>query len=153
MPLHSLAKNNLQLDPNVWGPHFWFFLHTLAISYPHHPNAITKKKYYELIQNLPLFIPVESNGNDFIKLLDEYPVTAYLDSRETLIKWMHFIHNKINEKLEKPKISINEFYLRYYEEYKPKDIKMKEYYRLKEKIVYILIVMGATSLIVYLYNK
>ena len=145
MPLHSLAKNNLQLDPNVWGPHFWFFLHTLAISYPHHPNAITKKKYYELIQNLPLFIPVESNGNDFIKLLDEYPVTAYLDSRETLIKWMHFIHNKINEKLEKPKISINEFYLRYYEEYKPKDIKMKEYYRLKEKIIYILIVMGATG--------
>ena len=38
-----LAKNNLQLDPNVWGPHFWFFLHTLAISYPHHPNAVTKK--------------------------------------------------------------------------------------------------------------
>jgi hypothetical protein len=149
----SLAKNNLQLDPNVWGPHFWFFLHTIAISYPHYPNAITKNKYYELIQNLPLFIPVESIGKDFIKLLDEYPVTAYLDSRESLIKWMHFIHNKINEKLEKPKISINEFYLRYYEEYKPKDIKMKEYYRLKEKIIYTLVVMGATGLIVYLYNK
>ena len=143
----------VQLDPSVWGPHFWFFLHTLAISYPHHPNSVTKKKYYELIQNLPLFMPVESIGNDFIKLLDEYPVTAYLDNRESLVKWMHFIHNKINEKLEKPKISINEFYLRYYEEYKPKDIKMKEYYRLKEKIIYILIVMGATGLIVYLYNK
>jgi hypothetical protein len=153
MPLPSLAKNTLQLDPNVWGPHFWFFLHTLAISYPHHPNAVTKKKYYELIQNLPLFIPVFTNGQDFIKLLDEYPVTAYLDSRESLIKWMHFIHNKINEKLEKPKISINDFYLRYYEEYKPKDIKMKEYYRLKEKIIYTLVVMGTTGLIVYLYNK
>jgi len=149
----SLDKKNLQLDPNVWGPHFWFFLHTLAISYPHYPNAITKKKYYELIQNLPLFIPVESNGTDFIKLLDEYPVTAYLDSREALIKWMHFIHNKINEKLEKPKISINEFYLRYYEEYKPKDVKMKEYYRLKEKIIYTLVIMCATGLIVYLYKK
>lgn len=148
-----LAKNNLQLDPTVWGPPFWFFLHTLAISYPHHPNAVTKKKYYELIQNLPLFIPVESMGNDFNKLLDEYPVTAYLDNRESLVKWMHFIHNKINEKLEKPKISINEFYLRYYEEYKPKDIKMKEYYRWREKIIYTLIVMGAAGLIVYLYNK
>lgn len=149
----SLAKNNLQLDPTVWGPHFWFFLHTLAISYPHHPNAVTKKKYYELIQNLPLFIPVESIGNDFIKLLDEYPVTAYLDDRESLIKWMHFIHNKINEKLEKPKITLNEFYLRYYEEYKPKDIKFKEYYRWREKIIYTLVVLGATGLIVYLYNK
>jgi hypothetical protein len=148
-----LAKNNLQLDPNIWGPHYWFFLHTLAISYPHHPNSVTKKKYYELIQNLPLFIPIESIGNDFIKLLDEYPVTAYLDNRESLIKWMHFIHNKINEKLEKPKISINEFYLRYYEEYKPKDIKMKEHYRWREKIIYTFVVLSTTSLIVYLYNK
>lgn len=148
-----LAKNYLQLDPNVWGPHFWFFLHTLAISYPHHPNSITKKKYYELIQNLPVFIPVELIGNDFLKLLDEYPVTAYLDNRESFVKWMHFIHNKINEKLEKPKITLNDFYFRYYEEYKPKDIKMKEYYRWKEKIIYTLVVMGATGLIVYLYNK
>ena len=143
----------IYLDPKVWGPHYWFFLHTIALTYPHHPNAITKKKFYELIQNLPLFIPVESNAKDFEKLLDEYPITAYLDSRESLVKWMHFIHNKINEKLEKPKITLNEFYLRYYEEYKPKDIKMREYYRWKEKIIYTLVVMGATGLIVYLYNK
>ena len=145
--------STIYLDPNVWGPHFWFFLHTLAMSYPHHPNAVTKKKYYEMIQNLPLFIPVELIGNDFNKLLDEYPVTAYLDSRESFIKWMHFIHNKINEKLNKPKITLNDFYLKYYEEYKPKDLKMKEYYRWREKIIYILILMGATGLIVYLYNK
>ena len=149
----SLASNFIRLDPTVWGPHFWFFLHTLAMSYPHHPNAVTKKKYYELILNLPLFIPVEAIGSDFEKLLDEYPVTAYLDSRESLIRWMHFIHNKINEKLEKPKITLNDFYFRYYEEYKPKDIKMKEYYRWKEKLIYTLVVMGATGLIVYLYNK
>jgi hypothetical protein len=149
----TLVNSQLRLDPTVWGPHYWFFLHTLALSYPHHPNAVTKKKYYELIQNLPLFIPVESIGTSFEKLLDEYPVTAYLDSRESLVKWLHFIHNKINEKLEKPKITLNEFYFRYYEEYKPKDLKMKDYYRWREKIIYTLVVMGATGLIVYLYNK
>jgi hypothetical protein len=149
----GLVNNQLRLDPTVWGPHYWFFLHTLALSYPHHPNAVTKKKYYELIQNLPLFIPVETIGTSFEKLLDEYPVAAYLDSRDSFVKWMHFIHNKINEKLEKPKITLNEFYFRYYEEYKPKDIKMKDYYRWREKIIYTLVVMGATGLIVYLYNK
>jgi hypothetical protein len=149
----SLASSFIRLDPAVWGPHFWFFLHTLAMSYPHHPNAVTKKKYYELIQNLPLFLPVESIGKDFEKILDEYPVTAYLDSKESLIRWMHFIHNKINEKLEKPKITLNDFYFRYYEEYKPKDIKMKEHYRWREKLIYTLVVMGAAGLIVYLYNK
>lgn len=141
------------LDPNVWGPKYWFFLHTIAMTYPHHPNEVTKKKYYEFIQNLPLFIPIESMGNDFSKLLDEYPVTSYLDSRESFIRWMHFIHNKINEKLEKPKISLNEFYIKYYEEYKPKNVKMREQYKWREKIIYTLVMLGATGIILYLYNK
>jgi len=143
----------LSLEPNIWGPHFWFFLHTLAISYPHHPNTVTKKKYYELVQNLPLFIPNESIGNNFSNLLDEYPVTAYLDSKDSFIKWMHFIHNKINEKLEKPKITLNDFYFNYYEEYKPKELKMKNYYRWKEKLIYTLVIISVAILIVYLYNK
>ena len=148
-----LYKNNFVLEPNVWGPPFWFFLHTIAISYPNHPNSSTKKKYYELFQNIPLFIPVEKMGKDFINLLDEYPVTAYLDDRESIIKWVHFIHNKINEKLEKPKITLNEFYLRYYEEYKPKDIKYHEYYRWREKLIFTTILIFITCLIVYIYNK
>jgi len=147
------ALESPRLEPNIWGPHFWFFLHTLAISYPHHPNTVTKKKYYELVQNLPLFIPNESIGNNFSNLLDEYPVTAYLDSKDSFIKWMHFIHNKINEKLEKPKITLNDFYFNYYEEYKPKELKMKNYYRWKEKLIYTLVIISVAILIVYLYNK
>jgi hypothetical protein len=141
------------LDPDVWGPHFWFFLHTIAISYPNRPNDVTKKKYYEFIMNLPLFIPVESIGNDFGKLLDQYPVSSYLDSRDSIVRWFHFMHNKINEKLEKPIISLNDFYTKYYEEYKPKNVKMKEHYKWKEKVIYTMIVLGATGLILYFYNK
>jgi hypothetical protein len=142
-----------KLDPNVWGPHFWFFFHTIAFSYPIHPNDVTKKKYYELIQNIPLWIPVESIGTDFEALLDLYPVSAYLDTRESLIEWFHFIHNKINEKLEKPRLTLNEFYYHYYEEYKPNDIKLKEQYRWREKIIFTLLLLGSSALIVHLYNK
>ena len=141
------------LDPTVWGPWYWGFLHTIAMSYPHHPNDVTKKKYYELIQNLPLFIPVETIGTDFSNLLDQYPITSYLDSRDSFIRWTHFIHNKINERLEKPKITLNEFYMQYYDKYKPKEIKMKEHYKWKEQIIYILVIFGATGLIAFLYNK
>ena len=121
------------LDPKVWGPHYWFFLHTISMSYPLRPNSVTKKKYYEFIQNLPLFIPVENIAGEFSKLLDQYPITPYLDSRDSFIRWVWFIHNKINEKLEKNKISLNKFYELYYEEYKPKDIKNREMNRLKNK--------------------
>lgn len=113
------------LDPEVWGPHFWFFIDTLALNYPNNPNDVTKKKYYEFIQNLPLFIPVEEIANDFDKLLKLYPVSSYLDSKKSFIKWVHFIHNKINEKIEKPKISLNDFYNNYYNKYKKKIFNLK----------------------------
>ena len=106
--------SSVYLDPKIWGPHYWFFIHTVAMTYPIRPNAITKKKYYEFIQNLPLFIPVENMSGEFSKLLDKYPVTPYLDNRESLIRWTHFINNKINQKLEKPQISLSEFYIKYY---------------------------------------
>lgn len=141
------------LDPKVWGPHYWFFLHTISMSYPLRPNSVTKKKYYEFIQNLPLFIPVESIAGEFSKLLDQYPITPYLDSRDAFIRWVWFIHNKINEKLEKNKISLNKFYELYYEEYKPKDIKNREMNRLKNKLVYLFLVIFFIAIIMYLYNK
>jgi hypothetical protein len=146
-------QQQYKLDPTVWGPHYWFFLHTVTMSYPLRPNAVTKKKYYEFIHNFPLFIPIEPMATFFSKLLVEYPVTPYLDTRDTFIRWMHFIHNKINEHLEKPKISLNQFYINYYEEYKPKDVKMREYYKVRGKLIYLFIIIVFIYMIYYLYNK
>jgi len=140
------------LDPKVWGPHYWFFLHTIAVSYPHHPNAVTKKKYYDLIQNLHIFLPIDKIANEFSELLEQYPITPYLDNRESFVRWTWFIHNKINEKLEKPKITLEEFYKEYYENYKPKDVKYREFYKLRAKIIYLLIVLLIAGLIYFFYH-
>jgi hypothetical protein len=140
------------LDPKIWGSHYWFFLHTIALSYPNHPNAVTKKKYYDLIQNFSLFMPVEAISSDFSKMLDEYPITPYLDNRESFARWTWFIHNKINEKLEKPKITLDEFYRTYYDHYKPKEVKFIEYHKLKGKIVYFLVVVVVLGAAVYLHH-
>jgi len=151
--------NATEFDSVIWGPHMWFFLHTTSMCYPIHPNAITKKKYYEFVQNIPLFIPNEKMSSDFEKLLNEYPVAPYLDTRESFVRWVWFIHNKINETLEKPKISFNDFYIQYHEMYKPADVKMreyikqKEYYKIKEKMLYAFIIIFMIGLIYYLYDK
>lgn len=141
------------LDPEIWGPHFWFFISTLAINYPDNPNDVTIKKYYEFIQNLPLFIPIEEMGNDFDKLLKLYPVSSYLDSKHSFIKWVHFIHNKINEKLEKPKIGLNDFYLKYYENYKKKDLKLKDFNKWKYQIIYASVIFGGIFIIAHYHKK
>ena len=143
----------MALDSNIWGPHMWFFLHTSAMCYPLHPNATTKKKFYDFFQNLHLFIPVESIGSYFSQLLDEYPISPYLDNRESLIRWVWFIHNKINEKLEKPLITLNDFYINYYNAYKPPKEKFQEYYKLREKLIYIGFLLCLLVIIIYLYNK
>ena len=147
------AAATVYLDPKVWGPHYWFFLHTLAMTYPHHPNAVTKKKYYEFIQNLPLFLPVEEIAGEFSKLLDAYPITSYLDNRDSFVRWMHFIHNKINAKLEKPQLNLNEFFIKYYDEYKTSDEKLHQYYKVREKVIYFGIIAGIAGAIYYLYDK
>lgn len=144
---------SVYLDPKVWGPHYWFFLHTVAMTYPHHPNTVTKKKFYEFIQNIPLFLPVEEMSGEFSKLIDKYPVTPYLDNRDSLVRWMHFMHNKINEKLEKPQITLNDFFVKYYDEYKSQDVKLSEYYKITEKVIYITVIVGIISAIYYLYDK
>ena len=143
----------MNFDPVIWGPHYWFFLHTISMCYPNRPNAVTKKKYYEFIQNIPVFIPVESISGEFSKLLDKYPVLQYLDNKESFIRWMWFIHNKINQKLEKPEISLNDLYVNYYESYKEKNVKMIEYYKLREKGIYFGIVLSILGITYYLYDK
>jgi len=146
-------SSTVYLDPKIWGPHYWFFLHTVAMTYPHHPNAVTKKKYYEFVQNLPLFIPVEQISKEFEKFIDLYPITPYLDNRDSFVRWMHFAHNKINEKLEKPQITLNDFFVQYYNEYKSQNEKLAEFYKLKEKIVYGSILGLLLGAIYYLYDK
>ncbi len=145
--------STIYLDPKVWGPHYWFFLHTVAMTYPHHPNAVTKKKYYEFVQNIPIFIPVEEISKEFEKLIDVYPITPYLDNRDSFVRWMHFIHNKINEKLEKTPITLNEFFVQYYNQYKTQNEKFAEYYKLREKLIYGSILVSIIAAIYYLYDK
>ena len=141
------------LDPHIWGPHYWFFLHTLSLCFPKYPSTVNKKKYFDFINNFYLFIPIEEISSYFNELINNYPVTPYLDSRDSFIKWVHFIHNKINDKLEKPNISLNQFLMEYYDHYKPKEKKMIESIKFKQKIIYLFIFLSLLFLCIYFYEK
>jgi Erv1 / Alr family len=110
------------LTPEIWGPHYWFFLFTVAYAYPEYPTNVTKRKYYDLIQNMPLFIPDPVIGDRFEAMLIRYPITPFLDSRESMIRWVHFVHNKINASLGKEEISIYKALDAYYAQYLPRPL-------------------------------
>jgi hypothetical protein len=148
-----MNSTNHIFNPIIWGPHYWFVLYTIALSYPLHINECTKKKYYDFITNLPLFLPVPDIGGVFSKFLDAYPVTPYLDSRESLSKWVHFIHNKINSYLGKPELTYYDALNKYYEHYKLKEIKKNDERKNKEKYIFGALIIVIILVIIYLYIK
>ena len=143
----------MALDPKVWGPHYWFVLHTIAITYPMSPNEVTKKKYYDFIQNLPLFLPIEEVGNSFSNYLDRYPVTPYLDSRPSFTRWVHFMHNRINQSLGQDEMTLEESMSAYYSHYKPKIVVDNEQRKRREKLIFCTFVLLSLTTLGYVCFK
>ena len=142
----------MNFEPEIWGPHYWFFLHTVAESYPLHPTSVTKKKYYDLLINFPLFIPNQDIGNKFSQLLDKYPMSPYLDSRESFVRWVHFIHNKLNIQLGKEELSMPVALENYRNLYKPKKILLRETILTRKHIIHFIFIV-LLLLIIYLLYK
>lgn len=138
-------------DPTIWGPHYWFFLMTLALSYPETANSVTKRKYYDFIINLPLFIPNHEIGNRFSELLDKYPVSPYLDNKESFIKWVHFIHNKVNVSIGKEEISYQTAINNYLDEYVPKPLYLYEKMKINKYYIFIFFIIVCLLFIYYYY--
>jgi len=132
-----LVNRNDSYDSHIWGPPFWFFIHTIAMNYPDYPNEVTKRKYYDLMQNMPIFIPNVEMGNTFSRLLDKYPVTPYLDKRESFIRWTVFIHNKINGILGKPEMELNDAIHNYNHAYVPEKLELYGETSIKKNVVYL----------------
>ena len=48
----------MKYNPDIWGPHYWFFLHSIANCYPKVCNKVTQRKYYDLIMNMLCFYQI-----------------------------------------------------------------------------------------------
>jgi len=139
----------MHYDPNTWGPHYWFFLMTIAMTYPMYPNDVIKRKYYDFIQNLPIFIPSTEIGNKFSEILDKYPVTPYLTNRDSFIRWVYFIHNRINYMTGKEEISYDAAIEKYLAEYKPKQISLSDKFKIQKKYILLGFLMICFFFILY----
>ena len=106
-----------------------------------------------MIQNIPLFLPAKPIGNDFAKMLDKYPVTPYLGSRESFMKWVHFIINKLHEKMEWEQMDFFDSLEKDYDSYKPKEVINKEKYKSRKQYIMIGTILFIILLILYLLKK
>jgi hypothetical protein len=148
----QLVNNETYLDPKIWGPHFWFTLQTIALQYPNKPNDVIKKKYYRLLTDLQDFLPNMAVKKQYSDFLREYPVSPYLDSRLSLLKWINFIHNKYNVLFEKEPIEFYKGLELYYETYKTEEFQKFRMKKLREKYILGGMVGVLIALGIYMYR-
>lgn len=138
-------------DAKIWGPHYWFFMMTVAMTYSDFPSDVTKRKYYDFFMNLPLFIPDKTIAKEFVAMLDDYPLTPYLSSKDSLIRWVVFIHNKINTKLGKPNMSLDEAMQKYFDNYMPKPVHLHQELKVKRYYIHVAFIL-ACLFAIYWYS-
>ena len=139
------------MDPVVWGPHYWFVLHTIASNYPVMPTSIQKKIHYRLVHHLAEFIPHKEIAASVHKLVEAYPVAPYLDTRDDFVRWMHMIHNKVNAHLHKPAVSLHRHKDAMKRLYEPSASRLQKHIKDHYALVYVLFV--AMLGIVILLNR
>jgi hypothetical protein len=99
---------------------------------------------------MPLFIPNPDIGDRFAEMLDKYPVAPYLDTRDSFIHWVHFIHNKYNAMLGKEEISYLASLDLYKSYYKPQSISISEKFKISKQSLYLAFILLCIALL-YVY--
>lgn len=140
------------LKSNIWLPSFWFFLYSTAHGYPEYPNKITRRKYYDFVQNLPLFCPNVDVQKRLIRLLDLFPVTPYLDSRDSFTYWIHFVQNKMDNELGNEERTYFQHLDNYYNTYLPKTYKLSEKFGIQKKHI-ILGILAVLAIFIFYHTK
>lgn len=105
----------MHLPPTAWGPFFWHTMHIVALGYPSTPTYTDKKAAKEFYESLQFLIPCPICREHYSKYMKEQAISPFLDRRQDLFRWTVDIHNKVNQSLNKPRVSEQEaiaFYAR-----------------------------------------
>lgn len=94
------------MKTSEWGPHGWFYHHTVTFNYPEEINDnsseddLERKKYTaEMLVNLQYTLPCKYCRASWKVFLKELPIEPALCSRKALTFWFYQMHNKVNNKL------------------------------------------------------
>ena len=142
----SSTTTDTTLHTTVWSTRYWFVALTTCLSYPDTPTDTIKQKYYDLYQNIFLFLPHNDDIRQFYPFITRFPITPYLDSRSSLLRWLFFMHNQISDTLNIQRRTESELLLEYRTMYRPVDVVDYNSFLIKRHLVGFSIVCGIASI-------
>jgi hypothetical protein len=100
---------NISMPPTAWGPLFWNTIHIVTLGYPADPSAADKDGTRKFFESLKTVIPCPVCREHYKQHLAESPVEPALEDKGKLIHWGWDLHNRVNDMLGKPTITIEQF--------------------------------------------
>ena len=100
--IHSDHSDHI--TPSVWGPSTWRAIHFIALGYPETPTEDHIQSYGNFfVEVLPKMIPCKSCSDNYVRHLQELPISPYLYSggKHRLFEWTVELHNIVNKELKK----------------------------------------------------
>lgn len=86
------------MNPEVWGPSAWAFLHAVALNYPECPSKEDKKNIETFLIYMGKVLPCYQCTKNFEKHLRQHPIDdKVLSSKSEIVKWSIDIHNAVNK--------------------------------------------------------
>ena len=101
------------INPPLWGPGAWTFIHYVALAYPNNPTEEEKKNYYNFYYNLQNILPCPKCRENYKENLNTLPLEEALGNKELLFKWTIDIHNEVNKETNKSQFTYEEAISKY----------------------------------------
>jgi hypothetical protein len=87
----------LNINPDIWGPHYWRTMHYLTMAYPDNPSEDDKEKVKKFFLAIGDILPCEKCRSHYQQNLQKYPLNnAVLSNKVNLIHWIKDLHNEVN---------------------------------------------------------
>jgi hypothetical protein len=98
------------IDPTIWGPPLWKFMHYFTLSYPENPTEDEKDTLVKFFETIGDTIPCEKCRYNFSQHLEKMPITEeILESNVKVVRWLFDLHNEVNKSTNKPVFNYDDF--------------------------------------------
>ena len=140
------------MEPEIWGPHAWQFLHSITLSYPDNPTLEDKNNHAQFFNSIQNILPCQKCKDHYTQNLHILPIEQHLDNKESLFRWSVDLHNRvnvINNKREYSYDEVTELYEKMYDK-SEKSIGSK---LIGNKWLFIFLIILLIILGIYHHNK
>ena len=145
------------MDNKIWGPNFWFTLHTVTLGYPDNPTYVDKRRFNDFFVSVQYILPCAKCREHYSNHLSNFPISVSLDNKESLVKWLFNLHNQVNISLNKPIMEYSAFKEKYRKIYNPTIIEKIEDPQNDHKnakiIIFLIVFFSITGFVYYKYYK